>query len=509
MGLLLVLFRRSERWLHQHIFKVGWLLCNSYQTTTILYYIFFLPGILLHELALWLAASLLNVRAERAIGFPAAQEIGELRLNFIRVSADAPSLRYGLVKLAPLIAGLVALWAISSQVFNWREVAAFALTGDIDDLALAISRLTRTADFWLWFYLAFTIANTMFPSLRRRQSKRRKTGWALAAGALALAAWRLAGEFDEAAARVVESLVGNLALVVLGTLGINLVALLALGGVEALIERVTGKSATFEDDKMIALSRAEAQARKQGRGRGRRRPGGGREANAAAQTVASIYEFKLPIPGPPGREPVSRSAVSVINVKAEPREPPHPASAKATSPGRPLPSAGESARSQPAVKAPAVASSAKPVPREKPDPPAVSRQPPAPIQSSRAENAPFARPFVEGANRKDEEENTDALPRPGADGQFQRPFAMKSRAGVDAAVDVGKPPSPRATSPDDDPREHPAPAQGRKRRSKTKPAPKPSGRASHAADKSPPLETDELSYEPLDDEEVYIADDEA
>ena len=74
---MLVLFRQIERWLHQHIFKVGWLLTNNFQTTTVLYYILFLPGILLHECSLWLAAGILNVRAERAIEFPAEQEIGE------------------------------------------------------------------------------------------------------------------------------------------------------------------------------------------------------------------------------------------------------------------------------------------------------------------------------------------------------------------------------------------------------------------------------------------------
>ena len=120
MGLLLGLFRRSERWLHQHIFKVGWLLTNNFQTTTIFYYILFLPGILLREFTRWLAASLLHLKPARAIGFPQPQEIGELRLNFIRVSAPGGSIRYALINVAPLVTGLGSLWLIATRVLSGR-----------------------------------------------------------------------------------------------------------------------------------------------------------------------------------------------------------------------------------------------------------------------------------------------------------------------------------------------------------------------------------------------------
>ena len=163
LGLLLILIRNIERWLHQHIFKVGWLLTNDYQTTTVLYYLVFLPGILLHELSLWLAAGILNVRADRAIQFPQEQEIGELKLNFIRISPHTGATRISVITLIPLATGLLALWAIAVQVFQWESTLDMAATGTVDAISQAVTALTRTPDFWLWFYLAFVVANTMFP----------------------------------------------------------------------------------------------------------------------------------------------------------------------------------------------------------------------------------------------------------------------------------------------------------------------------------------------------------
>src|SRR5215475_7197184 len=73
VALLFYGLRRLEVWLHQHIFKVGWLVTNKYQTTTILYYAFFLPGILLNQLTIWTIAGFLNVRAAHSIAWPEKQ----------------------------------------------------------------------------------------------------------------------------------------------------------------------------------------------------------------------------------------------------------------------------------------------------------------------------------------------------------------------------------------------------------------------------------------------------
>jgi hypothetical protein len=158
------LLRQMERWLHQHIFKVGWLVTKNFQTTTVLYYTFFLPGVVLHELVYWLAAGMLNVRAERAIAFPEKQEIGELKLNFIRLSKKASPLKVAAISAAPPLVGLFIVWWISINIFDISSVVAIMTSGESDAISNGLTLLVSAPDFWLWLYLAFTIGNTMMPS---------------------------------------------------------------------------------------------------------------------------------------------------------------------------------------------------------------------------------------------------------------------------------------------------------------------------------------------------------
>ena len=251
MGLLFLTFRQSERWLHQHIFKVGWLLSDSFQVTTILYYILFLPGIVLHEATLWLAAGLLNVRAERSIGFPEPQEIGELRLNFIRLAEDTGRLKRLTIRLCPILAGMAALWAIAAHVFRWEELFGPVADGRLEGVIAALTSLTGIADLWLWFYLAFVIANTMFPTLAGRSDRGEKALVLVSAPALTFIGWRVAGAAYPAVAVEIEALVGGIALVITQITLVNACAAVLLGLIEALIERATSRSATFRDGRCL------------------------------------------------------------------------------------------------------------------------------------------------------------------------------------------------------------------------------------------------------------------
>ena len=426
LGLLLVLFRQIERWLHQHIFKVGWLVTNSFQVTTVLYYIFLLPGILLHEATLWLAASILRVRTERAIGFPAEQEIGELRLNFVSLSPEAGLVRYSLAKLAPVVAGSICLWLIALHVFNWPATAAIAALGSIDDLARAVARVTTTADFWLWFYLAFTIANTMFPASRRKLGGRQKSLLAIAAGALISLLWLIGGAFEANISHGIESLFFGLALVLSQTIAFNIAVVLILGVIEAALERVTGKSATFIDGKMIAMSRSEAQSRE--RPISHRKP----PSDAKAKTISSIYEMKLPIPGPPGREPVSRSAVSVVSAREDVSNHEQRINDKQQPASLGQPPALEITRAPQDSQARAILGSAAPVSKDKSAIPNRAKQPPGmdatrPDESS-GEGAPFSRPFADADKVQGGDDRADGDEANATGGYFPRPFAMKTRA---------------------------------------------------------------------------------
>lgn len=324
LGALFLLFRQIERWLHQHIFKVGWLLSDSFSITTILYYIVFLPGIVLHEAALWLAALAMRARAQGSIAFPAAQDIGELRLNFVRLADDTGRLKRYVIGFCPLAAGLAALWAIAAHIFRWDELLTQAGAGSLDGLAAALDSFLGTADVWLWFYLAFVIANTMFPQLKRESRRREKLLALVAAPPLAYGVWRLGLSVSPGLAAAIEGLMSGLLVIIAQICLVNLAMLLMLGAVEALVERLSKRSASFRDGRMITMTADQARANQAAQ------PDQPRPAKSRSMPrLRSIYDLRLPIPGPPGDEPVSRSAAAILDIdqpaSAEPPEPPSPA----------------------------------------------------------------------------------------------------------------------------------------------------------------------------------------
>ena len=163
---MFILLRRIERWLHQHIFKVGWLLTRNFQTTTILYYTFFLPGVFLHELTYWLGAGIFNVRATVSIPFfkkevpppkddkqaktttvevpkpPPSNtiDISKLKPNFVTLDfgtargrgkqAQKGVYRKAFISVLPLLVALVVIWLIADNIFNLMGVVATMASGD-------------------------------------------------------------------------------------------------------------------------------------------------------------------------------------------------------------------------------------------------------------------------------------------------------------------------------------------------------------------------------------------
>jgi hypothetical protein len=312
---LLYGLRQLERWLHQHIFKVGWLFTKNLQTTTTLYYAFFLPGIFLNELVRWMVAGLLDIRAERTFEWPQQQDIGELKLNFIKVQAKAPAFAVALINTVPVFVGLVIVsWIANSNL----ALPAFLVTvnsGVLAEIGPAFTRLTTAADFWLWFYLAFTIGNTMLPDVERLR------GWriALPIVGVIITIVVIAGAGNEFITNVMNGPVWDslnaLAGVLSAIIVLNLMGVAILGTIEALVERVTGNSATFKDNKMITMTRAELlQKREEAFQEERRRLNAPSAKPALPAAILSIYALPLPIPGAPGKEPVRQDASVILPV---------------------------------------------------------------------------------------------------------------------------------------------------------------------------------------------------
>lgn len=308
-----------QRWLHQHLFKVGWLITQDFQTTTILYYTLFLPGVILYEVVYWLAASILNVRAEGSLKWPEKQEIGELRLNFVRLAKKVNPFKLAIITSAPLVSGVTFIWLISNDVLDIRGTFEAAGAGStsvdfIANIAGAIGALVAKPDFWIWFYVMFAIGNTLLPNSQALR------GWRVLMPILivSITVLVLLGAADEI---FLAALTGPLAegLLVLGT---TLLTLLAADGVvigilsliENSIERVTGRSTTFKNGKMIAMTRAEVLAQREQQIR-KERERIQRAKQAAAPKITagppSVYQLAFPIPGAPGQETVTPAAIRI------------------------------------------------------------------------------------------------------------------------------------------------------------------------------------------------------
>lgn len=284
------------------MFKMGWLITKDFKTTTVLYYAFFLPGVVLHEISLWLAASILNVRADRSIKWPEPQEVAQLRLEFVKPVKNAGRLKTALMNLLPLLVGIGVIWLAASTILDVPGTLSQARTGQLTDVTSSLNHLTSAPDFWLWVYVLFTVANTMMPDFKTLR------GWWPVIGAIVVLSTILflVGLGDDTVLKLLTGPVATALNLVAGTfaitIAIDLVVVAVLGSLETIIERITGDSATFKNGKLIAITRKERiqqEAQQRASARVARK-------KAAAAVVPSgppsIYNLPLPIPEPPGKD---------------------------------------------------------------------------------------------------------------------------------------------------------------------------------------------------------------
>jgi hypothetical protein len=300
VGLLLYAVRWMEGWLYRHLFKVGWLLSHNLQATTIFFYLFFLPGIVVHEATMWLVAGAFNVRADRSLTWPAEQSEARLKLDFVKISKKANRLSLVVIGLSPLVTGLTALWLILFGVLQ-VNVAAAQYSGDASTLPALAQQVVRAPDFWLWFYVAFTIANTMFPGQVKALSGWKPIVW----GVLAFIGFLMVlGLGDVVLGRALRGPLRDGALLLSALLGcilaFDLIVTLVLRVIETLVEAVGGSSATYHNGKLIALTRQQVKAQRAAE-KLKAEKAAKAQAEAPPGRFRTIYDLPLPIPPAPGK----------------------------------------------------------------------------------------------------------------------------------------------------------------------------------------------------------------
>jgi len=118
-----------ERWIHRHLYGVGWLLTQDKERATVLYYLILFPGVFLHEFTQWLVAGALKLKLGRVRVWPRPQADGVLRLDFVRLSRLTGRAARAVVELAPFIAGIGLVLFISRSVFDVAGLSAALSTG--------------------------------------------------------------------------------------------------------------------------------------------------------------------------------------------------------------------------------------------------------------------------------------------------------------------------------------------------------------------------------------------
>jgi hypothetical protein len=165
----LVLLMLVQRWVHQHLHGVAYLITGHADMALMLYALPLLPGVALHELAHAGMARLLRVQTANLTLIPRRQADGHVRLGSVQVER-VDALRASLIGLAPLLAGSLAILLIIRFAFDVSTLGGAVQRGDLAELLSSLGGLLRAPDAWLWLYLLFTIANAMMPSPSDRET---------------------------------------------------------------------------------------------------------------------------------------------------------------------------------------------------------------------------------------------------------------------------------------------------------------------------------------------------
>jgi hypothetical protein len=165
----LVVFVFLQRFLHREIQAFFLILTRNPGLTQVIFALIFFPGVFLHELSHFLSAKLLGVPTGKFSLIPQAQPDGKLRLGYVETAAGG-FVRDALIGLAPLVTG--CLFVAYAAIYQMHMLPLWSVMRSAEWGAswAMLSTIPLEPDFWLWFYLTFTISSTMMPSQSDRHA---------------------------------------------------------------------------------------------------------------------------------------------------------------------------------------------------------------------------------------------------------------------------------------------------------------------------------------------------
>ena len=163
---LLVFLQRS---LHREIQAFFLILSRRPGFTQVIFALIFLPGVFLHELSHFLVAKLLGVQTGKFSLIPQTQPNGRLRLGYVE-TASGGFIRDALIGAAPLVTGSLFVAYTAIYQLHLLPLWEFIRLANWDGFWAGLMAVPKAPDFWLWFYLTFTVSSTMMPSASDRHA---------------------------------------------------------------------------------------------------------------------------------------------------------------------------------------------------------------------------------------------------------------------------------------------------------------------------------------------------
>jgi hypothetical protein len=158
-----------QRGLHREIQTVFMITTRDKSVTIWIFSLLFFPGVVLHEASHFVTAKLLAVQTGKFSLIPRAMSDGRLQLGYVE-TARSDIVRDSIVGVAPLIVG--GLFIAYAAIYRMHLLDLWDLlrNGQVELFLAGLKLLPTVSDFWLWFYLTFTISSTMMPSASDRHA---------------------------------------------------------------------------------------------------------------------------------------------------------------------------------------------------------------------------------------------------------------------------------------------------------------------------------------------------
>jgi hypothetical protein len=164
--LLLILLQRV---LHREIQADFLILTRRPGITQAAFALIFFPGVFLHELSHFLVAKILGVPTGTFSLIPQAQPDGKLRLGYVETGSGG-ILRDALIGVAPLVTGCIFVAYTGIYRLHLLPLWEYIRIAEWSGFWTGLTQVLRSPDFWLWFYLTFTVSSTMMPSASDRHA---------------------------------------------------------------------------------------------------------------------------------------------------------------------------------------------------------------------------------------------------------------------------------------------------------------------------------------------------